>query len=129
MKLILGMAMLIEVIYPGGERVVATGYPHQVLVLQIVPRGPEAAYLDDLEVDFTDPTPHRVRRVIGGPRRPTIRVTFPVDTDRDAWSDAREADGWSVYEADDRSGELWIVALRDGLDPADLQRVGGVIVG
>jgi hypothetical protein len=139
------MAMLIEVQYPGGERVVATGYWGFELVVQIVPRGPEAAQGDVLAVDCTGASadlgaanPPRVVRVIGGPRRPTLRVQLPgLDTAaRERWMSAREADGWESRDADvtaatptrDRD-EVWVVATRDGMDVAELERSGAVVQG
>ena len=140
------MALLIEVVYPSGEHVIATGYLHRTLVVQIVPRGPDAAYLDELEVDFTGDEPYRVVRVLGGPRRRTVRVRVDLlsaslrdaarpgeagacDGDHEAWLDAREADGWYGRVADDGSGELWVVAERDGLDARALESAGARLVG
>jgi hypothetical protein len=74
------MAMLFEVEYPSGERVIATGYPEAILVVQVVPRGPEACYGDELEVSFTSSARgglrevYRVVRIVGGPRRKTIHA-------------------------------------------------------
>ena len=115
------MALLIAITYPGGGHAIATGYPHRTLVVQIIPRGPEAAYLDEVEVDWTGDEPHPVVRVVGGPRRPTIRVRLDRDeAATEAWIAAREADGWEARVADDDPGEVWVVAGRDGLDPARL---------
>jgi hypothetical protein len=117
--------MLFEVRYPSGHVTWATGYPNQILVVQQVPPGPDSCYLDELEVDFST-EPAVVLRVVGGPRRPTIRVRVPAST-REAWMDAREAEDWQTA-GDDRDPELvWVVADRDGLDAADLVRTGGVI--
>jgi hypothetical protein len=115
------MAMLIEVEYPGGERAITTGYYGGVLVVQIVPRGPEAALGDELEVDFGHQTP-RVLRIVGGPRRPTIhvRLTDASEAAREQWMDARDAEGWLTRDDADDPGLIYVVATRDGLDPAAL---------
>ncbi len=131
------VAQLITVQYPSGEQVIATGYVGGTLVAQIIPRGPEAQLLDVLEIDYTGPEPFRVVRVIGGPRRPTIRVRLEVDEPvAEAWIDAREADGWTARCAEPSaaspeqhgSTEVWVVAMRDGLDPAALVAAGATIV-
>lgn len=115
------MAMLIDVEYPHGERATATGYYGGVLVVQIVPRGPEAALGDVLEVDFTH-DPARVRRIVGGPRRPTlhVRLTGYSEAARDRWMDARDAEGWLTRDDPDDPTLIYVVATRDGLDPAAL---------
>lgn len=122
------MAMLIDVEYPDGERVWATGYVDRPLHVQIVPRGPEAALGDILEVDFTVEPP-RVLRVTGGPRRPTIHVHLEhfTQAERDAWMDARDDEGWSTREAPNDPTLVFVVATRDDQDPNDLIRHGGVL--
>jgi hypothetical protein len=123
------MAMLIDIAYPGGERLLATGYPDRPLIVQIVPRGPEAMLYDVVEVDFAGTAPFRVQRVIDGPRRPTVRITLDAsEPERDTGLDARELEGWYGRGADDGSGEIWIVALRDGMDASDLVRLGAKLV-
>jgi hypothetical protein len=121
--------MLIDVEYADGERVLATGYIGARLVLQLVPRGPLACYGDELECDFAGAAPYRVVRVVGGPRRATVRVALDVARDaRERWLDAREVDGWYGRDADDGSGEVWIVAERDGLAIEDLVRAGARLI-
>jgi hypothetical protein len=121
--------MLINVEYAGGERALATGYVGARLVVQILPRGPEACFYDELEVDFSGAEPYRVVRVVGGPRRPTIRVAVAHDdATREAWIDAREREGWYGRPADDGSDEVWIVAERDGLSVDDLVRAGASVL-
>jgi hypothetical protein len=51
------MAPIFEIVYPGGERAFAVGYPNQTLVVDIVPPGPEGCYLDEVEVDFACASP------------------------------------------------------------------------
>jgi hypothetical protein len=115
------VAQLIEVVYPGGERVIATGYYGGTLVVQIVPRGPEAALYDELACDFaTDPP--RVARILGGPRFPTHHVRVALDeAGREAWMDAREAEGWETRESDEDSQLIYVVATRADLDPTTLK--------
>ena len=127
--------MLFHVAYPGGERSIGTGFPGHVLVIREVPRGPECCYLDELEVDFGPFANGRapgaelpVRRVVGGPRRPTLHVRVSgTEAERDAWADAREAEGWLTTSAPDDPSIMWVVATRDGLDLDELERHGGII--
>ena len=113
--------MLIDVEYPGGERVLATGHHGRPLTVQIVPHGPEAALGDILEVDFTREPP-RVVRIVGGPRRPTIHVRLdPLSqAKRDRWMDARDDEGWSTRDDPDDPALILIVATRDDQDPEQL---------
>jgi hypothetical protein len=123
------VAMILEVVYPGGERCAAVGYPvpGSTLIVDIIPRGPEAAYRDEVEVDFETGPPYPVRRVVAGPRRPTIRVGHRLaQPECDRWIEAREAEGWELREADDDPAEVWVVAGH-GMDVAQLERAGGVI--
>jgi hypothetical protein len=108
------MAMIFEVVYPGGERATAVGHPGGILRVAVVPRGPEACFGDRVEADCGGrDAPARVRRVVGGPRCPTLHVR--VSGDREAWMDAREAEGWATHPADDDPAVVWLVALSDGL--------------
>jgi hypothetical protein len=114
------MAMIFEVLYPGGECATAIGYPGGVLVVRIVPPGPESCYLDELEVDFDTLT---VKRILGGPRRPTLRVRIDgTEADRERWMDARDAEGWVTRGAPGEPSVVWCVADQDGMDPAALVR-------
>lgn len=125
------MAMLLHIEYPAGERAIATGYPvpGSTLIVQIIPRGPEAALYDEVIVDLTGSEPHRVLQVVGGPRRPTIRVRLELDErGRLSWMDARELEGWDTRESDHDPLEIWAVPLRDDLHPADLVRTGAQLV-
>lgn len=121
--------MIFEVVYSSGERTWAVGYPNQILVVNQVPPGPESCYFDEIEVDFSA-YPHRVLRVVGGPRRPTILVRVEgTDADRELWMDARDAEGWQTLSGHDPDPTIvFVVADRDGKDLADLERTGGVIV-
>ncbi|MCE9574415.1 MAG: hypothetical protein K8W52_14805 [Deltaproteobacteria bacterium] len=108
------MAMLFAVAYPGGERTIATGYPGAIVVVREVPRGPEACLFDELEIAATDEPGElgplfRVVRIAGGPRRPTLRVRLDAAADRDAWLDAREAEGWWTATAPGDPDDLWLV--------------------
>jgi hypothetical protein len=123
--MIAAMAMLFQVVYPRGEITMATGYPDGILVVQEVPPGPESCYLDELEVDFKTPPPSPlvVKRVVGGPRRPTHRVRLDVaEAEREVWMEAREAEGWVTMGAPGEPSVVWCVADRDGMDPAALER-------
>lgn len=103
------MALIYEVVYPGGERARAVGYPDGVLRVTVVPRGPEACLGDLLECTFGpagDYTAY-VRAVVGGPRRPTRHVR--VDGDRAAWIEAREREGLEVLEDPDDPAVVWVV--------------------
>lgn len=122
------MAMLFEVEYPGGERAIATGYAGSTLIVQVVPRGPEAALDDALEVDFGRDPP-RVLRVLGGPRRPTlhVRLAGASAAEREAWMDARDAEGWLTREDDGDPTRILVVAGHDGMDPTALARAGGAL--
>ncbi len=121
------MALIFEVVYPGGERAFAIGYPGTKLVVDIVPPGPESCLYDELEVEFgsgagTPASPCRVLRVVGGPRRPTHRIRVPGgEAAREAWMNARDAEGWSTLDGNDPDPDVvWVVALEDGLDPRTL---------
>ncbi len=120
--------MIFEVVYPGGERACAVGYPGQPVRVNQIPPGPESCHGDVLEVDFTT-TPCRVLRVVGGPRRPTLRVRVPGGAAvRDRWMDARDAEGWSTLDGHDPDPDVvWLVG-EDGLDPAALERDGATLV-
>jgi hypothetical protein len=124
------VALIFEVVYPSGEHAWARGYFGTTLVVDQVPPGPDSCLHDEIEVDFTAPHPHPVLRVVGGPRRPTLRVRFAgTPGERDTWMDARDADGWETLPGYDPDPDvIWVVAARDGKDPADLERAGGVIV-
>lgn len=123
------MAMLIEVVYPRGERVTATGYIGKVLWVSIVPEGPEAAYLDELEVDYTGKRePYPVVRVVAGPRNPTLRVRPALDEDAlDRWMTARDDEGWSTRISDRDPRVVLAVACRAGLDARSLVAHGAVL--
>lgn len=123
--------MLLNVRYPLGELAIATGYPVEgsTVVVQIIPRGPEAAVDDVLLVDFTQGEPYPVVRIVGGPRRATIRVRLQLDeAGREQWMNARELEGWDARESDDDAHELWVVPMRDGMDAAELVRAGAVLI-
>ena len=130
------MALLIRVVYPGGEQVWATGYPDQILVVREIYGGPESCYLDELECDFSGYTTARdaripcpVLRVVGGPRRPTIHVRVQGTLDEvEAWIVAREAEGWAATTSPGHPSFVWIVADREGLDTSELGRAGGTVV-
>jgi hypothetical protein len=117
------MAMIFQVVYPGGERTTATGYPNDTLVVREVPPGPESCYLDEVEVDFEMPEPHLVKRVLRGPRRPTIHVRLDAtEAERDVWMDARDAEGWVTASAPGDPSMIWCVADQEGMDPQALER-------
>ncbi len=124
--------MLFEVTYPSGERTWAVGYPDTTLVVNQVPPGPESCYGDVIEVDATGDagTPCRVLRVVGGARRPTIRVRVAGDeAARDVWMAAREGEGWETLDGQDADAEVvWAVATRDGLDVASLEGPGATVL-
>src|SRR5512138_790975 len=131
------MAMVLRIRYPGGETVWSIGYsvPGAIVRVDQVPRGPEACYGDEVEADFTAPAPYPVLRIVGGPRRPTIRVRLAdpsgnelAEADREAWMAAREAEGWLTNDADDGSTDIWIVATRDDLDARELARSGATLL-
>jgi hypothetical protein len=123
--------MLIEVVYPRGERVTATGYVGGVLWVSIVPEGPEAAYLDELEVDYAgEREPYPVVRVVGGPRNPTLRVRLALDEAAlDRWMTARDDEGWSTRVSDTDPRVVLVVACRAGLDARSLEAHGAVLEG
>ena len=124
--------MLLEVVYPGGEHTLATGYPREgsALIVDLIPRGPEAAYLDEVEVDLGAGPPYPVLRVLRGPRRPTIHVHVDLaQPELERWVRAREAEGWELRYAEEDSSELLVVAGRDGMDSAELERAGAKLVG
>jgi hypothetical protein len=50
-----------------------------------------------------------------------------VQPELDRWIEAREAEGWDLREADDDPTEVWVVARREGMDVAQLERAGGVV--
>ncbi len=115
------MAMLFSVVYPAGESAIATGYPGTLVVVYQVPRGPEACLLDELAIAPTGERDafgalYRVVRIAGGPRRPTLRVRLAgaAPAARDAWLDAREAEGWWTGTAPDDPDELWLVRPAPG---------------
>jgi hypothetical protein len=111
------MAMIFRVIYPSGEQTTGTGYPNTTLVVREVPPGPESCWLDEIEVDFSVPEPHPVKRILGGPRRPTIhRRLEGTEAERERWMDAREAEGWLTTTSPDDDHDVWCVADRDGLE-------------
>ncbi len=117
--------MIFEVEYPNGERAWAVGNPGEVLRVDPVPRGPESCLGDRVEVDFSR-APCRVLRIVGGPRRPTLHVRVPHDgAAREAWIEAREAEGWATL---DDAQVVWFVATQDGLDAAAIARAGGTLV-
>jgi hypothetical protein len=125
------MAVLLQVEYPDGERVIATGYPvaDTTLVVREVPRGPQAAYGDVLEVDMSTGEPYPVVKIVGGPRRATIRVHVPGSAaHRERWMEAREAEGWLTADADAPDGEIWVAPSRDDLDSPALARTGATIL-
>ena len=107
------MAMIFTVCYPSGERAFAIGYPDAPLVVDLVPRGPEACLFDEIEAEpFHGPTTEcRARRILAGPRRPALHVRLDgaSESARDAWLDAREAEGWWVATSPDDPDEIWIV--------------------
>ena len=130
------MAMVLRIRYPGGETVWSIGYPVAGSILRVdqVPGGPEACYGDQVEADFSVPEPYPVLRIVGGPRRPTIRVRLAdpsgnelAQAEREVWMDAREAEGWLANDADDGSTDIWVVASRDGLDARELARSGATL--
>ena len=88
------MALVFTVSYPNGETAEAIGYPDQILRVDVVPRGPEACLYDEIECEFRTGHQAHVRRIVAGPRRVTIHVR--VTGERDAWMDARDAEGWST---------------------------------
>jgi hypothetical protein len=108
--------------YPNGERAWSIGFPGGTLVVDLVPPGPQSCLGDQLEVEFAKSGPGRVLRVLGGPRRPTIRVRVPGGvTAREAWMTAREAEGWATADGLDADADVvWLAATRDELDPARL---------
>ncbi|MBM4782112.1 MAG: hypothetical protein GQE15_30910 [Archangiaceae bacterium] len=116
------MAMIFEVEYPNGERAWSVGFPGGTLVIDLVPPGPQSCLGDQLEVEFRKGEPCRVLRVLGGPRRPTIRVRVPGGVPaREAWMTAREAEGWATADGLEADPDIvWVAATRDGLDPAGL---------
>jgi hypothetical protein len=121
------MAMIFEVVYPGGERTYAIGYPGTTVVVNQVPPGPESCMYDELEIDFSAvaKTPSAacpVLRLVGGPRRPTHRVRVPGgEPAREAWMSAREAEGWDTLDGHEADEDIvWVVASRDGLDESTL---------
>lgn len=117
--------MIFEVEYPSGERCFATGYPDSTLVVDVVPTGPDAAYLDEIECDFTGDHP-RVRRVLGGPRRPTIRVRLEgSEAELERWMTARESQGWDTRLEE---GVILVVATRDGMARSSLEVDGASLI-
>lgn len=123
------MALLFRVVYPSGEETFGTGYPGSVLVVREVPPGPESAYLDEIEVDFAVPEPLPVRRIVGGPRRATIRVRVDgTDAERDRWMDDREREGFVTGLSPAEAGIVLCAPYRDGLDPLALEAAGAVIL-
>jgi hypothetical protein len=52
-----------------------------------------------------------VKRILGGPRRPTIHVR--VAGDREAWMDARENEGWATLGSEEDPSVVWLVARSD----------------
>lgn len=129
------MAMIFEVECPGGERAWAVGYPDGPLVVTQVPPGPDGCYGDVIEVDFAafkggSPAPCRVLRVVGGPRRPTIRVRVEGGAaTRDAWMDARDAEGWDTLGGHDAEADVvWAVATREGMDVTALGGAGATVL-
>jgi len=116
------LAMIFEVEYPNGERAWSIGFPGGTLVVDLVPPGPQSCLGDELEVEFREGAPCRVLRVLGGPRRPTLRVRVPGGVAvREAWMMAREAEGWATADGLDADPEVvWLAATRDGLEPAGL---------
>lgn len=119
------MALVYIVIYPNGETAEAIGYPDQVLRIDVVPRGPEACLHDEVECDFLPDYRARVRRVLGGPRRRTIHVR--VSGDRDAWMDARDAEGWWTRGDPDQEDVVWVVAVDRDREVGELVTAGGVV--
>ena len=123
--------MIFPVVYPGGEHAHGYGYPGQVLTISEVPAGPEACFLDEVEVDFAAAPPGSpttalpVRRVVGGPRRPTYHVRVAgTPAEVEAWMDARDAEGWVTGGATGDPALVWIVAGHDDLAVAELERDG-----
>jgi hypothetical protein len=118
--------MIFDVVYPSGERAYAIGYPGTTLVVDIVPPGPESCLRDVLEVEPIPGAPSgtdvRVVRIVGGPRRPTLRVRVPGgELARENWMNVRDAEGWSTVDGHDVDPDVvWVVADRDGLDPSTL---------
>ncbi|MFV8752510.1 hypothetical protein ACNOYE_18340 [Nannocystaceae bacterium ST9] len=116
------MAMIFTVEYPGGERVWAIGYPGAPLRVGEVPRGPEACYADELEVEFVASSEvsqvHRVVRILGGPRRASVHVRLAGAgaAERETWMDAREREGWLTREAPGDPETLWVAPTRAGMD-------------
>lgn len=121
------MALIFTLIYPNGETAEAVGYPGQVLRVDIVPRGPEACLLDEVECEFLSDYQAKVLRIVAGPRRRTIHVR--VTGNRDAWMDARDAEGWWTREAPDEDDVVWVVAVDRDRDIGELIAAGGVLVG
>jgi hypothetical protein len=122
------VALIFDLIYPNGERAEAVGYPGQTLRVNVVPRGPEACYGDIVEVEFGGPNDYevKVRAIVGGPRRKTFHVR--VTGDRDAWTDARDAEGWNTLDSPDDSQVVWVVPESDDADPANLIATGAELL-
>ena len=123
------MALIFEVEYPGGERCHATGYPSSTLIVDIVPSGPQACYRDEIECELDGSARPRVRRVIKGPRRPTVRVRLEAgEAEIERWMDARDAEGWETRDSDDDPAEILVVAGRDGMAIRALEVDGATLV-
>ena len=120
------MALIFTVIYPNGETAEAVGYPDQVLRVDVVPRGPEACLLDEVECEFLPDYRATVRRIVGGPRRRTIHVR--VTGNRDAWMDARDSEGWWTRGDPDVDDVVWVVAVDRDRDVGELIAAGGHVV-
>ena len=121
------MALIFTLLYPNGETAEAIGYPGQVLRVDLVPRGPEACLHDEVECELLPDYRANVRRIVGGPRRPTIHVR--VIGDRDACMDARDAEGWWTREDPDEDDVVWVVAVDRDRDVGELVAAGGVLIG
>lgn len=124
------MAVIFEVRYPSGEVTLAVGYPVEgsVACVSFVPEGPEACFLDEVELGAVRELPYPVRALRGGPRRPTLRVLLDDDGARAAWMDAREAEGWATADSVIDRRVVLIVAMEEALDPRDLARTGARFV-
>lgn len=124
--------MLFEVTYPSKEQTYGIDFPGKTyadrftIVVNQVPPGPESCMWDELEVEFDrtlgSSTHVRVVRILGGPRLPTHRVrVLGGEEVRNAWMDARDAEGWTTLDNHDPDPDVvWVVAMKDGLDPATL---------
>lgn len=120
------MALVYTVIYPNGETAEAIGYPDQILRIDVVPRGPEACLHDEVECEFGSDYRAKVLRVVAGPRRKTIHVR--VAGNREAWMEARDAEGWWTLGAHDEDDVVWIVAVDEDRDPEVLVALGAEIL-